>query len=186
MTDVLSSTISRRALLTGIGIAGAGWALAGCSSSQPGPGASAMQSAAGRTLRVAGGEFGYPSPFAMPHSGYTTMSLLFDTLVWADDGGLQPWLAESFESSEDLTSVTIRLRDGVTWSDGKPLTIDDVASPRSTSRSTRWHGRWTPTRSRTSSSAGRGRPRSSPNRTRISPATCCRRCRSSPSTYGSR
>ena len=43
------------------------------------------------------------------------------------EAGLKPLLAESWEASEDGLSFTIRLRDGVTWSDGEPLTSADVA-----------------------------------------------------------
>jgi peptide/nickel transport system substrate-binding protein len=37
-----------------------------------------------------------------------------------------PWLAEKYEYNEDFTSITVYLRDGVTWSDGEPFTADDV------------------------------------------------------------
>src|SRR3712207_714818 len=37
-----------------------------------------------------------------------------------------PWLAESYEYNADFTSLTVKLRDGVTWNDGKPFTADDV------------------------------------------------------------
>ena len=39
---------------------------------------------------------------------------------------LEPWLAESWESSADGRIHTLRLRQGVTWSDGTPFTADDV------------------------------------------------------------
>ena len=35
-------------------------------------------------------------------------------------------LATSFEYSDDLMSVTYHLREGLKWSDGQPLTADDV------------------------------------------------------------
>jgi len=35
-------------------------------------------------------------------------------------------LAESYEYSDDATSITYTLRDGLKWSDGEPLTADDV------------------------------------------------------------
>lgn len=41
-------------------------------------------------------------------------------------GEFIPWLAESYEYSTDNTSMTVKLRDGVTWSDGQPFTADDV------------------------------------------------------------
>ena len=41
-------------------------------------------------------------------------------------GEFIPWLAESYEYNPDFTSITVKLRDGVTWSDGQPFTPDDV------------------------------------------------------------
>lgn len=39
---------------------------------------------------------------------------------------LEPWLAEKWESSPDGREHTVHLRQGVTWSDGAPLTSADV------------------------------------------------------------
>jgi peptide/nickel transport system substrate-binding protein len=39
---------------------------------------------------------------------------------------LEPWLAETWESSADGLVHTLHLRPGVTWSDGTPFTADDV------------------------------------------------------------
>jgi peptide/nickel transport system substrate-binding protein len=36
------------------------------------------------------------------------------------------WLAESYKFSDDFKSLTVKMRDGITWSDGKPFTADDV------------------------------------------------------------
>jgi peptide/nickel transport system substrate-binding protein len=41
-------------------------------------------------------------------------------------GEFEPWLAEKWTASPDGLSFTITLRDGVTFSDGVPLTSDDV------------------------------------------------------------
>jgi peptide/nickel transport system substrate-binding protein len=43
------------------------------------------------------------------------------------EDGLEPRLATAWEGSPDGLSVTFRLRDGVTWHDGKPFTSADVA-----------------------------------------------------------
>jgi len=43
------------------------------------------------------------------------------------ENGLQPRLATSWEGSADGLSVTFKLREGVTWHDGKPFTSADVA-----------------------------------------------------------
>jgi peptide/nickel transport system substrate-binding protein len=41
-------------------------------------------------------------------------------------GEFTPWLAESYKYSPDYSSLSVKLRDGVTWSDGQPFTADDV------------------------------------------------------------
>lgn len=43
------------------------------------------------------------------------------------ENGLSPRLATSWEGSPDGLSVTFKLREGVTWHDGKPFTSEDVA-----------------------------------------------------------
>ncbi|WP_226781532.1 ABC transporter substrate-binding protein [Oceaniglobus trochenteri] len=40
---------------------------------------------------------------------------------------LIPWLAEGFEYNDDFTEVTVKLREGVTWSDGEAFDAADVA-----------------------------------------------------------
>jgi peptide/nickel transport system substrate-binding protein len=52
---------------------------------------------------------------------------IFDTLtVLKDDSTVENHLAESIEPNADATRWQIRLRSGVTFHDGKPLTSDDV------------------------------------------------------------
>jgi peptide/nickel transport system substrate-binding protein len=43
-----------------------------------------------------------------------------------ESGEIEPWLGESMTSNETLDVWTLKLREGVTWSDGVPLTADDV------------------------------------------------------------
>lgn len=78
---------------------------------------------------AAGDDWGYPSPFAFYQRGpgYIRMSYLFDTLVWKDEEGTIPWLAESWDLAEDGMTWTFVLRQDVVWHDGQPLTADDVA-----------------------------------------------------------
>ncbi|SJZ97542.1 ABC transporter substrate-binding protein [Consotaella salsifontis] len=56
------------------------------------------------------------------------LSNLYDTLILpTDDGqGLRPGLATDWKVSEDGLSVTLTLRDGIKFSDGSPITVDDV------------------------------------------------------------
>lgn len=79
------------------------------------------------TVRLGFGAFGFPSPFASNGGpGYQQMSLIYDTLLWKDGSGkLRPWLAKSVQRSADGLVFTFELRD-VKWSDGMPLTPDDV------------------------------------------------------------
>jgi peptide/nickel transport system substrate-binding protein len=51
---------------------------------------------------------------------------LYDQLFITVPGGTAPSLATAAEPNADATLWTIKLRDGVTWHDGKPLTADDV------------------------------------------------------------
>lgn len=128
------NNIDRRTFLAGaLGAAGAA-ALGGCSSSSnnptgAGPGSSGSGAAMRTTLRLSGGDSGFPSPFAyMRGPGYIQTSFIYDTLVWKNASGqFIPWLAESFERSEDALTYTFQLREGVRWTDGKPVTAEDVA-----------------------------------------------------------
>lgn len=56
------------------------------------------------------------------------LAFTHDTLLDADPQtfATRPALAESFEVAADGMSMTVRIRDGVTFSDGAPLTIEDV------------------------------------------------------------
>lgn len=76
--------------------------------------------------------------------GYPLVTLIYDTLMWRDsDGAPAPWLASSLDTSDGGERVTIRLRDGVRWHDGRPLTAADVAFTF-TYFAERFHPRFTP------------------------------------------
>ena len=55
-------------------------------------------------------------------------SFVYSKLITMDPGfsEILPDLAESWEQSADGVSVVFKLRQGVTWHDGEPLTADDV------------------------------------------------------------
>ena len=57
-----------------------------------------------------------------------TQGLIYETLLYVNrlDGSVKPWLASSYELASDAKSITFHVRPGVTWSDGQPLTSDDV------------------------------------------------------------
>ena len=119
---VVTAMDRRRFLALVAGTVGAA-ALAGC-----GPGRGGTSAGGRPTLRLAQGALGFPSPFASNGGpGYNQMSLLYDTLLWKDASGtLLPWLASAHRVSPDGLTHAFDLRQGVRWSDGEPLTADDV------------------------------------------------------------
>ncbi|MFJ1938629.1 ABC transporter substrate-binding protein [Kitasatospora sp. NPDC088160] len=86
----------------------------------------------GGTLRV-----GLDHPFAKldPADGTLTSlpvlvlaNALYDPLmVTGDNGAVKPYLAKAFTSNADATAWTLELREGVKFSDGKPLDAQAVA-----------------------------------------------------------
>lgn len=58
-----------------------------------------------------------------------TMGGLYEALFYVNSygtEGLEPQLGTSYEMSDDATTLTVTIRDDVTWSDGEPVTADDV------------------------------------------------------------
>lgn len=136
------SQLTRRRLLTrgvqmGVGVPTIAWLAAACDSgddsSETGGAGAASEGAPqrGGRLRV-GMATGGPADTLDPNSvvsaiDYARAGNLFDTLaVLTADVTSKLSLAESFEPNRDATEWTIRLRQGVRWHDGKPLTADDV------------------------------------------------------------
>ena len=65
--------------------------------------------------------------FASTNSERTLSKLMFSTLVAVDRSGhLAPQLAEYIKPNENGRVWTMRIRDGLKWSDGEPLTSEDV------------------------------------------------------------
>ena len=53
--------------------------------------------------------------------------VLFTTLIRLDEEmNYEPYLADSFWMAEDGLSITFRIREGMNWHDGTPVTADDV------------------------------------------------------------
>jgi peptide/nickel transport system substrate-binding protein len=59
--------------------------------------------------------------------GFTLMTTGVEPfLKWnRDASGFRPNILESYEWNEDATQVTVHFREGIRWSDGEPLTVDD-------------------------------------------------------------
>lgn len=68
-----------------------------------------------------------PYTYQSGYPGWNLLLLQFDTLMQLDlDGVPQPWLATNVGYSDDGMTVTLDLRDDVTWHDGEPFTAEDV------------------------------------------------------------
>jgi peptide/nickel transport system substrate-binding protein len=74
------------------------------------------------------GDWGMPAPY-LHYSrgpGYVRMSLVFDSLLWKDRGGLVGLLAREWSYDKKGNAYIFTLRDNVRWHDGTPFTPDDV------------------------------------------------------------
>ncbi len=58
--------------------------------------------------------------------GAFQLSPFADELYYVDQDEIRYYLAESCEASEDGLTYTLRLKDGLKWHDGEPITADDV------------------------------------------------------------
>jgi peptide/nickel transport system substrate-binding protein len=69
------------------------------------------------------------NPYAVGANHQNGPNLFFEPLAYysafADKETL--WLAESYQYSPDFKTLTIKTRSGITWSDGKPFSAEDVA-----------------------------------------------------------
>jgi peptide/nickel transport system substrate-binding protein len=73
-------------------------------------------------------------------AAYEAWNIHYATLTdkAAKDFRVIPGLAESWEGSKDGLTWTYKMRPGLKWSDGKPLTAEDVAWTINTSRDEEW------------------------------------------------
>ena len=54
-------------------------------------------------------------------------TVIYDTVVHlSPEGVIEPWLAESFEVSDDGLSITLHMRKGVKFHNGREMTADDI------------------------------------------------------------
>jgi peptide/nickel transport system substrate-binding protein len=59
-----------------------------------------------------------PNIFDLTYEGLLTQNPI--------NGKIEGALAQSWEISPDKTKITFTMREGLKWSDGQPLTVDDV------------------------------------------------------------
>ncbi|MGW4774479.1 ABC transporter substrate-binding protein [Nocardia sp. NPDC004278] len=106
--------------------------LAACSSDSASGGADAGPPKPGGTLRYGLSQAptcSDPAQAGTNQTLYVTRQIV-DSLTDQDPktGEIKPWLAKSWEISPDAKVFTFHLADGVTFSDGTPLTADSVRS----------------------------------------------------------
>ena len=120
---------NRRIVAAIVGIVTLGTVLGACSTSSDDEPKPAARPAFVERLKLPGGDYGLPTPFASNPRGPGTVNVnfVFDTLLWKDStGNVIPWLAESWTRSPDALEYRFTLRPNVLWQDGKPLTAEDV------------------------------------------------------------
>ncbi len=65
--------------------------------------------------------------YAMNDSSPNIFGFTYEGILGTNaKGDLEPGLAESWKVSDDKLRVTLTLREGLKWSDGEPLTVEDV------------------------------------------------------------
>ncbi len=110
--------------LLAIGLAGIMLLSVGCSNS----GGASEGSNITTISIVAGGDAVNLNPlYANDRVSMTVMNALYNPLYVVDEKGEKTfYLADSVEPSEDFLTYTVKLKSGIKWHDGKPLTADDL------------------------------------------------------------
>jgi peptide/nickel transport system substrate-binding protein len=134
LAESLSGRASRRDLIKRAAMLGLGAPLVGVLLSAHAGSASAQEAARAGTLKMAlNGRLDDPTNFnitnfAVPRDATGLHQFAYEYFFYdnLETGEFTPWLAESYTYSPDNISLTVKLRDGITWSDGQPFTPGDV------------------------------------------------------------
>jgi peptide/nickel transport system substrate-binding protein len=122
--DVAKTGVSRRHFIQGAAAAAAGTALplAGIA------GAGIAEAAAAKTFRVATGKQVHPAaPWETSDGSLFIISQVGEWLCFQKaDGSLEPRIATSWKSSNGAKTWTFKIRKGVKFNDGTPVTVDDI------------------------------------------------------------
>lgn len=130
MTNVTASSFSRRTLLsTGLGVAAMA-ALSACGRSAVKEGSTGGGDGAKAVILTQSSDIQPASFMAQNNPNFSIMRTVFNTLTSYDRKTLkpQPQLAKSWEFSDDNKTLTMKLRDDVTFHNGEKFTSADVAA----------------------------------------------------------
>lgn len=130
--EVVSSRISRRRFVQGAAAVTAGAAVVGLAACGDSSSDTATDETAApaevKPLRIATGKQEHvAAPWETSGGSLFILSMVGEWLTWQlPDGSLEPRIAESWTASEDAKSWTFKIRQGVMFNDGTPLTVDDI------------------------------------------------------------
>ncbi|MEV0383944.1 ABC transporter substrate-binding protein [Nonomuraea sp. NPDC050643] len=112
----------------GVILAALAVALTACAPSVPGSSSSAAPATADRlTIGTTADVVNYNPLVGNSRTDSWVTNLMYPHLTQMDEAGKRiPYLATEWSYSEDGKTATVRLRDDMKWSDGKPVTADDV------------------------------------------------------------
>jgi len=124
ISEVASSGVSRRGFIQGAAAVGAGLALPAAGI----VGATSASAAAVKTFKVATGKQVHPAaPWETSDGSLFILSVVGEWLTFLNpDGTLAPRIATSWKSSNNAKTWTFKIRKGVKFNDGTPLTADDI------------------------------------------------------------
>jgi peptide/nickel transport system substrate-binding protein len=130
MDKVLNSQVGRRRFVAGAGLltmslSGASIAAAqGASDASPSASPVAIDLLPEVVIDLSGDPVSIDPAFAYSPRDWSIVHSIYDGLVAiTDDGSIQPLAAETFETIDELT-FEARLREGLTFHDGSPVTVD--------------------------------------------------------------
>jgi peptide/nickel transport system substrate-binding protein len=129
------TSITRRTMVKGMGACAGASAmaalLAGCGASQEtqSDATPVATSSDGKTFiyAIPADPMVFPNPMtSADRYGLMTLKLVYSPLWQYNADGVNYFLADSYEISDDYTTLTVHLKQNVKWNDGEPFTADDV------------------------------------------------------------